>query len=133
MNEPRDKEPMDERRFAERAKEVFDSSVERLDAATLSRLNQGRHAALEQLQSTRPSGLWVRWVPATGVAAAVVLTVLVMRGPDDVEPLTQHAGQPEAVADFELLLDEESLEMLEDLEFYSWLEAVDLDTDGNVG
>ena len=30
------------------AKEAFDSSVDRLDAATLSRLNRGRHAALAE-------------------------------------------------------------------------------------
>ena len=53
-----------------KAKELFDDSVDRLDAATLSRLNQGRHAALDVLQGSQPVGLWGRWVPATGVAAA---------------------------------------------------------------
>ena len=35
--------------FANQAKALFDDSVERLDGATLSRLNQGRHKALEEL------------------------------------------------------------------------------------
>lgn len=125
MNEPRDTEADEE--FAELAKELFDDSVERLDAATLSRLNQGRHAALDILQGSRPAGTWGRWVPATGVAAAVLVTVMVMRGPDSVElPVG-------SVTDFEILLEGDSLEMLEDLEFYSWLEASDLETNGNVG
>ncbi len=117
MNEPREN----------KAKELFDESVERLDAATLSRLNQVRHAALEAAQGSRSMGVWGRWVPAAGVAAAALVTVIVMRGPDAVE-------MPSAsVADFEILLEGESLEMLEDLEFYSWLEASDLETNGNVG
>lgn len=143
MNEPFDKETDnkettdemtaeltdEQRQFAEQAKTLFDSSVDRLDAATLSRLNQGRHAALEELQKTRSAGQWVRWIPATGVAAVAIVTVMVMRGPEpgelSIEPVT--------AADFEMLLEDESLEMLQDLEFYSWLEASDLDTNGNVG
>ncbi len=117
MNEPREN----------KAKELFDDSVERLDAATLSRLNQGRHAALDALQGSRPMAVWGSWVPATGVAAAVLVTVMVMHGPNTVDlPI-------ESVTDFEILLEGESLEMLEDLEFYSWLEASDLEMNGNVG
>ena len=127
MNEPKDNEAMD-REFAEHAKEVFDGSVDRLDAATLSRLNQGRHAALEQLQGAKHHGLWVRWLPATGVAAAAIVTVMVMRGPG-----VDVVIEPDVAADFEILMDAESLEMLEELEFYSWLEASDLDVNGNVG
>jgi hypothetical protein len=50
-----------------------------------------------------------------------------MRGPDTVDLPTA------SVTDFEILLEGESLEMLEDLEFYSWLEASDLEPNGNVG
>jgi hypothetical protein len=110
-----------------KAKELFEDSVDRLDAATLSRLNQGRHAALDVIQGSQPVGLWGRWVPATGVAAAALVTVMVMRGPDTVDLPTA------SVTDFEILLEGESLEMLEDLEFYSWLEASDLEPNGNVG
>jgi hypothetical protein len=31
------------------------------------------------------------------------------------------------------MLSEDSLEMLEDLEFYSWMDMASLDTDGDVG
>ena len=109
------------------AKELFDDSVESLDAATLSRLNQGRQKALAELQ--RPTGLVLRgrWIPATAVAAAAVVTVIVMRGPqvDEAEALT--------AADFEMLLEEESFEMFEDLEFFAVLDAVATDANGDVG
>ena len=129
MNEPTEKTVDPDRQFADKAKQLFDGSVEQLDAATLSRLNQGRHAAQEELHHSRPSAVWVRWLPATGVAAAAIVTVMVMRGPDGIDiPV-----EPDVAADFEILLEGESLEMLEELEFYSWLEAADLEDNGNVG
>ena len=129
MNEPTDNKVEAEEQFAEKAKQLFDGSVDRLDAATLSRLNQGRHAALDQLQKSRPSAVWVRWLPATGVAAAAIVTVMVMRGPNGVDiPV-----EADVAADFEILLEGESLEMFEELEFYSWLEAADFEDNGNVG
>jgi hypothetical protein len=115
----------------EQAKGLFDDSVEKLDAATLSRLNQGRHKALEELH--RP-GI-VRWrgspwaAPAAGVAAAAVVAVLVVRGPAMIDGV----DDPVTASDFEMLLETDSLEMLEDLEFYSLLDAVDAETSGNVG
>ena len=80
MNDPGRNE-----QITNQAKELFDDSVERLDAATLSRLNQGRHRALEELRESRHSAQWLRWVPAAGVAAVAVVAVMMMRGPDVVE------------------------------------------------
>jgi len=122
MNDPGKNE-----QIANQAKELFDDSVERLDAATLSRLNQGRHKALAELDHSGPSVPWLRWAPAAGVAAAAVVTVIVMRGPqvDDFGPVT--------ASDFEMLLEEDSFEMFEDLEFYAVLDAVDAEANGDVG
>ena len=114
---------MTEKEFAEQARRAFDESVDGLDAATLSRLNRGRQAAIEA--SRRTDRLWLRWLPATGLAAAVLLAVFAMRGPADLDIITAPAS------DFEILLSEESIEMLEDLEFYSWLATQDLS--GDVG
>jgi hypothetical protein len=124
MNEPNDTKANEE--FAKQARGLFDDSVERLDAAALSQLNQGRHAALKQLHSGRSASAWGRWLPVTGVAAAALLTVIIMRGPE-------FDMSTESVTDFEILLEGENLEMLEDLEFYSLLDAVDLGAIDNVG
>ena len=109
------------------AKTLFDDSVERLDAATLSRLNQGRHKALAELGHAEPRARWLRWAPAAGVAAAAVVAVVVMRGPEvaEVGPVT--------ASDFEMLLEEDGFEMFEDLEFYAVLDAVAAEANGDVG
>ena len=123
------KKPNHDEELTRQAKELFDDSVERLDAATLSRLNRSRHEALAEIERSKPVGHWARWVPATGVAAAAVVAVVVWQGVPVEGPLPS-AGP---VTDFEILIGEDSLEMLEDLEFYSWIEPSDLQTDGNVG
>ncbi len=107
------------------AQEAFDASVDGLDAATLSRLNRGRQAALSEL--ARPGQEWLRWLPATGVAAAVLLVMITLRGPGDVDRIIAPA------ADLDILLSDESIEMLEDLEFYSWLDIQELEGDGDLG
>ncbi len=121
MNEPGKK-------FEDQAKTLFDDSVEELDGATLSRLNQGRHKALAELHKSGRVR-WGRWAPAVGVAAAAAVAVVVMNG----QPTVVAVDDPVTAADFEMLLEADSLEMLEDLEFFSLLDAVDTHTNGNVG
>jgi len=104
--------------FAQEAKALFDGSVDKLDAATLSTLNQGRHRALEAARS--PRGEWMRWAPAAGVATAVLIAVMVtLPAPDQVEIM------PESMTDMDILLGEDSFDMYEELEFYSWLDVAD--------
>ena len=111
------------------AKALFDDSVDRLDAGSLSRLNRGRQAALAELDRSRLTGHWTRWVPATGVAAVAAAAVIVWQGETvDVTPPANGS-----VTEFELLLGEDSFEMIEDLEFYRWIEPTDFEADGNVG
>ena len=121
MNERKEK-PADDT-FAAKAKQLFDESVEGLDANTRSRLNRSRQVALEQLAAGRPA--WVQWAPAAGVTAAAVVAVVLWTGDRPVDDVTPVA----AADDFEILLTEDSLEMLEDLEFYSW---IDLDEETQV-
>ncbi len=120
MNERKDM--VADKAFAEKAKQLFDESVEGLDGQTRSRLNRGRQAALEELETVRPA--WVQWAPAAGVAAAAVVAVVLWSGNLPVDQLTPDAS----AADFEILLTEDSFELLEDLEFYSW---IDLDEDAD--
>lgn len=112
--------------FADRTKDLFDESVDRLDAATLSRLNQGRQRALAELDRASPYGQWLRWVPVTAAAAVALIAVMVVNQPGSVE-------EPLTATDFEMLIETEDLELLEDLEFYTWLELADAETSDDVG
>jgi len=109
-------------KFAEEAKTLFDESVDGLDAATLSTLNHSRQRALAEAHA-QPTP-WLRWVPAAGIAAATLLAVMVIL-PDqaNIEAVTAE------VTDMEILLGEDSIEMLEDLEFYEWIDMLEQDSD----
>lgn len=121
-------ESREDREFEAQAQALFDRSVEQLDGATLSQLNRSRHEALAELQKPR-SVHWGRWAPAAGVAAAVAVAVVMMNG----TTVTLPAQDPVTASDFEMLLETDSLEMLEDLEFFSLLEEVDTESGSHVG
>lgn len=126
MNTPKDNETD---KLSERAKALFDDSVEQLDGATLSQLNQRRQAALAELSDASPARQWLRWAPVTGMAAAAVVAVVVLRSTGGVdEPVL-----PGDITDFEILISEDSLEMIEELEFYSWLDTIEAESPDNVG
>jgi len=112
-----------------KAKELFDDSVERLDATTLSRLNRGRQRALDEMQRSPRVAQWRRLAPVTGVAAAALVAVFLVRGPASIEL----AEEAITASDFEMLLQEDSIEMFEDLEFYSMLDVVDAEAGDDVG
>jgi len=102
--------------LATAAKRLFDESVEGLDGETRSKLNRGRHAALAELQTGGRH--WRQWAPAGGVVVAAVAALVVWTGSLRIPELET----PEVASDMEILLTEDSLEMLEDLEFYSWID-----------
>ena len=89
MNERKDM--VGDKAFAEKAKQLFDESVEGLDGQTRSRLNRGRQAALDTLKTGRP--VWVQWAaPAAGVAAAAVVAVVLWTGNQPIDELTPTAS-----------------------------------------
>lgn len=129
MNERNEKTAeVEDQALASKAKEVFDESVRGLDAEAQSRLNRARHEALAHAGSGVGHSQWLRWAPATGVAAAAVVAVVVLTGRPPIDAVTP----PATVSDFEILLDQESFEMLEELEFYSWID-LEVEGNGNVG
>ncbi|UCG74309.1 MAG: hypothetical protein JSV45_08060 [Chromatiales bacterium] len=109
--------------FAARVGQRLRDSADSLDAQTRLRLNRARQKALEEL-SPRP--LWQRSPALAGAATAAVAVVALLmwqpieNGPEVVAPPAFDAP------DLELLMTDESLDMLEDLEFYTWLAAEDL-------
>jgi hypothetical protein len=119
--------PHDDARWVDRATALLDASAENLDAATLSRLNRARHAAL----ATRP----FRWRPWTvgaglaGAAAAMLAIAIGLHGRIDA-PAT-HAAAPLDANDIEVLSsDDDTLDLSENLDFYAWLEAQPADAHG---
>lgn len=123
-----------EARFEQNVRRLLRQGSGDLDAATLSRLNRARQRALAELgaepgarqehHDRRPV-----WQPALAVAAVGALAVALWVGrepvPAPVPPvpdpaLAVAAGQ---AADLELVLAGENLDMIEDLEFYNWLDG----------
>jgi hypothetical protein len=106
--------------FERRAKQLFDDSAADLDAATRSRLTQARHRALEELAPRYDRRLRWSLLPAGALAAtALVAWLTVWQTP----PAPDASLQATSLADLEILLAEEELEMLDvELEFYGWLE-----------
>ncbi|MCH7854363.1 MAG: hypothetical protein IIB76_08520 [Proteobacteria bacterium] len=124
--EIRDCNEADER-FIAQAKAHFEDSVRSLDGATQSRLNQARQKALAETTTGAGFARWNQWVPVAGVAVAAVFAIVLWRGSpslDERMPVT-------TTADFELLLNQDDFEMLEDFEFYSWIDIDDVGS--NVG
>jgi len=105
--------------FEKRTREVLEESSARLDGRTLSRLNQARHAALEQAQRPARQG-WRFLVPAGATAAAVLAVVMWIGRPPGPEGSGSVASSP--IDDFELLADADAPDFAEgeDLEFYVW-------------
>jgi hypothetical protein len=108
-----DLEPDD---FRQRAQTLFEDSVERLDARTRSKLTQARNLALDEVKKGAAQRRWI-WAPAGGFALAAVIAVGVVFWPG-------RTPQPGAAAleDLEIVADRENLELLQDVEFYAWLD-----------
>lgn len=107
----------EESRLEARARAAFDASVDRLDAATRSRLTQARHAALAELERPRIRAL--RYAPV-GAAAVLVLAATMWMRPDG---MVETAPAPALVAaeDLDLLAVGDDLDLLgDDLDFYAF-------------
>lgn len=118
-----------EEKLVSQARAAHEESIDRLDAATRSRLTQARHAALAELE--RPSFRPGAWLPAGALAAAAVLAIALWTRPSGVDSVPS-PGLVAGVAaedDLELLAGSDDLDMLtEDVEFYAWAASV---TDDN--
>jgi hypothetical protein len=116
----------DESELERKARALFENSVERLDARTRSRLTQARNRALEEVKHSAPHRRWI-WAPAGGVALAAIVAVVLSSGGLRSSPETGAL----ALEDIDIVADSENFEMLEDVEFYMWLE--DASADQNSG
>ncbi len=124
-------------RFERAAAELLRASAGELDSATQARLIRARRAALAAGTGRTP----VRWwQPAVAMAAAAVVAVALWLGGglDNPErPPAARLASPASVpanvpgnvvangagSDMEFLLTDTNLEMIQDLEFFAWLDA----------
>lgn len=105
--------------FENELKRTLDTGADRVDQATRDELARRRRHVLDVADQTPSrSGLWV---PASGLAAALLAALLVQPFLNSAMPDTTVADSDDI--DTEILLAEEGLELYEDLEFYEWLDV----------
>lgn len=105
--------------FEERSREVFDDSVERLDARTRSRLNQARQRAQEEVKKGSARRYWLA-APLGGLAtAALIALVMIRTGGESIAPGSEESAM--TLDDIDIVADADSFELIQDVEFYSWL------------
>jgi anti-sigma-K factor RskA len=112
--------------FEKRTRALLEESVTRVDARIRSRLNQARHAALAELARSQHAPWWRSFglAPAAGVAAAVVLAVVLWTSqPGQMLPVAENGSS--AVEDLDLVADGETFDLLQqgDGGFYEWAVA----------
>jgi len=111
--------------FEERTRAVFERSVADLDAGTRSKLTRARLRALRELERPALARQWLAGNAQTVAAALAVAAAgvgwLVVSTLSTPEAPMSPVGIAE-VSDFELLLGDDDLELIEELEFYAWLE-----------
>jgi hypothetical protein len=107
--------PNDE--WLDRAKALLDDSADNLDAATLSRLNRARQAAI----ATRRKGpsRWAWSAALAGAAAAVFALAIGLHQRADAPSVTPASLQ---AGDVDVLTSDDDLDLAENLDFYAWLE-----------
>ena len=101
----------DEKAFVGQIKQQLDQHADSLDELTSARLKAARLRALEAAPRAKKL-----WVPAfgTATAAAVMLAVLLWQNPPDM---------PGTFEELDIIASGEDLELIEELDFYDWLDA----------
>jgi hypothetical protein len=120
MNTPRNNEPWLERSLA-----LLQQSADGLDAATLSRLNRARQAALAQ-----PRYVARRWWGAAAACAVALVLALGLAQRDRMPPPLAAPSADAGVIDALVSDDDSADEMVDDLDFYAWLDAQQHDDEG---
>jgi hypothetical protein len=130
-DQPRDR---DDAELERQARNVFQASVDELDAATLSRLNRSRQQALALAEGRNRAGWrWTVWAPVGALAAGVLAAALLLHSPSETGAPVQVAATATSAdvqqEPLELLTAGEDLDLATeaDLEFYAWVELATAD------
>ncbi|WP_144394897.1 hypothetical protein [Pleionea sediminis] len=97
----------------------LDETSENIDYSTQLKLQQARESALKNQPESGHQRRWVLIFPSLATAATVayfMMTTLMVVPPERVD------NRADLLKDIELLATEEELDMIEQLEFYEWLE-----------
>lgn len=108
-----------------------------MDAATRSKLNQARQRALAEMDKPSVGRSWIGrhvWVPATATAMLVLFVAglapaLFENGAPQNGPAVARTPQ---VPDLDMVLAGESLDMIEDVDFYLWLQEEQSSSDAGI-
>jgi hypothetical protein len=105
--------------FERRAREVLEQSVADLDGRTRSKLTRARHAALAEVGGHAKRYRWQWLVPAGGLATVALVAIVIVANRNHV------AGhEPSgALEDFEIVAQDENMDMLRDVDFYAWIDT----------
>ena len=106
-------------KFLQKTRQQLDDSIEQLDAATLSRLNRARQNAL---QCSRQNKVFrATWIPVSLTAALSLAIVAQWLWYE--QPATETIATQQQISfdDLELISSNAEFELLEELEFISWL------------
>ena len=101
--------------WQKQVKATLDRKARELDGQTMSQLNRARQHALDEARHAPRA----RWLPAGLLSAAAVLTLAIGLGLRAPGPVSESDTALEVV----LLTSDEPMEMLEQLEFYAWLDS----------
>lgn len=107
----------DRKRVEEKARADYRAAISGIDPKVSERLASARRRAVLE---GRPAGP-IRWMLPAGAAAAIAAGLII--GLPDADPEYPELVATDAVEDMELLLADESLEMIEELDFYLWLDV----------
>ena len=100
----------DDNRFIEQVKYQLDQQADQLDEITAAKL---RTARLRALDTRRPRKLWLP-VFGTATVSAIVLAMVLWQIPTEL---------PGPLEELDILASGEDLELIEDMDFYDWLDA----------
>lgn len=114
-----------------RARELFDASVEGLDAETRSKLNRARQAAVAEVERAQRSP-WRTWLPAAAAASVALIAVVLWRMPGNgVDPTARSVDPTPAAEVVEMLANGDGFDVVnDDPEFYKWLASQGLPANG---
>ena len=116
-----DKHKFSEQELVAKVKETLDASVERMDAETRHRIIAARqHALAQDKQRTSLIPMWGKAGLATAFTVLVAILVVKTYMPESIDE--------EGIEAMELIAAQDTLEMYEELEFYTWLAEEDVTT-----